>query len=154
MCVGALTKKSDKVWEVLPEQDIKYAMWIDDDPNGAMRLNNRTLVEWRLRKFIKDEAVSVVIGGHPFQNLFRHYQFNLPLKSGEELRKGFMKAIRDMVEKKQDSAVQSMVFYFKDRPYLKGMVEAAVSGADSYHHDEEFERNLAIYDSQPDPADA
>ena len=154
LCMGFVQKKADKVWEAFPVDDLASAFWLDDDAQETTKQTNRTLIEWRLRIYIR-ENVSLAIGEHPFRKLLGFLNLEISFKAHEPRRREFMETYRKFKEE-HPKAADSFVFYCKGRThhsYVSRMIEAAEKGAVTFEADEAFEKFYVAHLNSPDPAE-
>jgi hypothetical protein len=140
-CSGVIHQTTPFLWEVESPSTFRDAHYLTDEPSAKMTGKTvRTFIRWRLRSYLRTNAVEVTVRKSPFDRacwLFKQEKpcWAEPGPQATQLRTKLMRAIHELNHFHPALAATVKEFFKEDTEYTLRVIEAAVRGLESFEHD-------------------
>lgn len=149
-CSGVIHKMTPFLWEVESPSTFRDSYWLTDCPSDKMTGKTmRTFLRWRLRRYLRDEKLEVMVRKSPFDAstwLFHQEKpcWADPGPAADKLRTRLMRAMHEL-NHYHPALAATVTEHFKkeEDPYTPSLLDAAFNGEEKYEYDR------SIYGNEP-----
>lgn len=141
-CSGVIHKMTPFLWEVESPSTFRDSHWLTDSPSDKVTGKTmRTFLRWRLRRYLKDEKIDVMVRKSPFDAstwLFKQEKpcWADPGPAAENLRTRLMRSMHELNHFHPTLAATVMEYFTRvEDPYTPGLLGAAFKGVEKYEYD-------------------